>query len=107
MLYPRLFALNFSPPGVLKDFNMYSVMIRIGDSRKIKRETFESSAEAEAYFDKLCERRTDYPATVVTDSLDPLLLACIPYPDVALFVARGESSAVGSSPPGPIQYLAL
>ena len=44
---------------------MYSVMIRIGDSRKIKRETFESSAEAEAYFDKLCERRTDYPATVV------------------------------------------
>ncbi len=44
---------------------MYSVMIRIGDSRKIKRETFENSAEAEAYFDKLCERRTDYPATVV------------------------------------------
>ncbi len=44
---------------------MYSVMIRIGDSRKIKRETFESSAEAEAYFNKLCERSNDYPATVV------------------------------------------
>ena len=44
---------------------MYSVMIRIGDARKIKRETFENPADAEAYFYKLCERRTDYPATVV------------------------------------------
>ena len=40
-------------------------MIRIGDARKIKRETFDNAADAEAYFDKLCERRTDYPATVV------------------------------------------
>jgi hypothetical protein len=40
-------------------------MIRIGDARKIKRETFENPTEAEAYFNKLCERRTDYPATVV------------------------------------------
>ena len=44
---------------------MYSVMIRIGDARKIKREKFETAADAEAYFNKLCERRTDYPATVV------------------------------------------
>ena len=44
---------------------MYSVMIRIGDARKIKRETFDTAAAAEAYFNKLCERRTDYPATVV------------------------------------------
>ena len=40
-------------------------MIRIGDARKSKRETFDNPAEAEAYFNKLCERRTDYPATVV------------------------------------------
>jgi hypothetical protein len=44
---------------------MYSVMIRIGSARKIKRETFDNAADAEAYFNKLCERRTDYPATVV------------------------------------------
>ncbi len=44
---------------------MYSVMIRIGDTRKIKRETFDNSVDAEAYFNKLCERRTEYPATVV------------------------------------------
>ena len=44
---------------------MYSVMIRIGDARKIKRKTFDNSVDAEAYFNKLCERRTDYPATVV------------------------------------------
>jgi hypothetical protein len=44
---------------------MYSVMIRIGDARKIKRQTFDNPADAEAYFNKLCERRTDYPATVV------------------------------------------
>jgi hypothetical protein len=40
-------------------------MIRIGDTRKIKRETFDNPTDAEAYFNKLCERRTDYPATVV------------------------------------------
>ena len=40
-------------------------MIRIGDARKIKRETFDNAADAELYFDKLCERRTEYPATVV------------------------------------------
>lgn len=44
---------------------MYSVMIRIGNARKIKREKFDNSVDAEAYFKKLCERRTDYPATVV------------------------------------------
>ena len=44
---------------------MYSVMIRIGEARKIKRKTFDNSGDAEAYFNKLCERRTDYPATVV------------------------------------------
>ena len=44
---------------------MYSVMIRIGDARKIKRETFDNPHDAEAYFNKLCERRTEYPATVV------------------------------------------
>ena len=44
---------------------MYKVMIRIGDARKTKRETFDDLAEAEAYFNKLCERRTEYPATVV------------------------------------------
>lgn len=40
-------------------------MIRIGDARKIKRQTFDNLADAEAYFNELCERRTDYPATVV------------------------------------------
>jgi hypothetical protein len=44
---------------------MYSVMIRVGNARKIKRATFDNAADAEAYFNKLCERRTDYPATVV------------------------------------------
>jgi hypothetical protein len=44
---------------------MYSVMIRIGNTRKIKRQVFEDLVEAEAYFSKLCERRTDYPASVV------------------------------------------
>ena len=49
---------------------MYSVMIRIGNSGKSKRETFEDVADAEAYFNKLCERRTDYPASVVlTESI--------------------------------------
>ena len=40
-------------------------MIRVGNARKIKRKTFDNSADAEAYFNRLCERRTDYPATVV------------------------------------------
>ena len=44
---------------------MYSVMIRIGNTRKIKREVFEDYAAAEDYFNKLCQRRTDYPASVV------------------------------------------
>ena len=44
---------------------MYSVMIRIGNTRKIKRKTFDNSVDAEAYFNTLCERRTDYQATVV------------------------------------------
>jgi hypothetical protein len=44
---------------------MYSVMIRIGNTRKIKRQVFEDLVEAKAYFNKLCERRTDYPASVV------------------------------------------
>ena len=44
---------------------MYSVMIRIGNTRKIKREVFEDYAAAEGYFNELCQRRTDYPASVV------------------------------------------
>ena len=40
-------------------------MIRVGNARKIKRETFDNAADAQTYFNKLCERRTDYPATVV------------------------------------------
>ena len=44
---------------------MYSVMIRIGNTRKIKRKVFDDLAEAEAYFNKLCVRRTDYSASVV------------------------------------------
>lgn len=44
---------------------MYSVMIRIGNTRKIKREVFEDYATAEGYFNELCQRRTDYPASVV------------------------------------------
>jgi len=44
---------------------MYSVLIRIGNTRKIKREKFDDPAAAEAYFNELCQRRTDYPASVV------------------------------------------
>ena len=44
---------------------MYSVMIRIGNARKIKRAVFDDPAKAEAYFEELCQRRTEYPATVV------------------------------------------
>ena len=44
---------------------MYTVMIRIGNTRKIKREVFEDYAAAEGYFNELCQRRTDYPASVV------------------------------------------
>ena len=40
-------------------------MIRIGNTRKIKREVFKDYADAETYFNKLCQRRTDYPASVV------------------------------------------
>ena len=44
---------------------MYKVMIRIGNAGKSKRATFEDPTEAEEYFNKLCRRRTEYPATVV------------------------------------------
>ena len=44
---------------------MYSVMIRIGNARKIKRAVFDDPFEAEKYFNELCQRRTEYPATVV------------------------------------------
>ena len=44
---------------------MYTVMIRIGNTRKIKRAVFDDAVKAEAYFNELCQRRTDYPATVV------------------------------------------
>lgn len=44
---------------------MYSVMIRIGNAKKAKRKTFNNADDAEAYFNELCQRRTDYPATVV------------------------------------------
>jgi hypothetical protein len=44
---------------------MYNVMIRIGDARKSKRAVFEDPGEAEKYFNELCQRRTEYPATVV------------------------------------------
>ena len=44
---------------------MYTVMIRVGNTRKIKREIFDDPEKALEYFDTLCERRTDYPATVV------------------------------------------
>jgi hypothetical protein len=40
-------------------------MIRIGNTRKIKRAVFDDPAKAEEYFQELCQRRTDYPATVV------------------------------------------
>ena len=44
---------------------MYKVVIRIGNTGKSKRTTFEDPAEAEKYFNELCRRRTEYPATVV------------------------------------------
>jgi hypothetical protein len=44
---------------------MYSVMIRIGKAKKGKRKIFDAAADAEAYFNELCKRRTDYPAMVV------------------------------------------
>ena len=44
---------------------MYSVMIRIGDAKKAKRKTFTNADEAETYYNELCQRRTEYPATVV------------------------------------------
>jgi len=48
-----------------KEDNMYNVMIRIGNSRKSKRAVFEDPVKAEEYFNELCRRRTEYPATVV------------------------------------------
>ena len=44
---------------------MYKVMIRIGNSHKSKRAVFEDPVKAEEYFNELCRRRTEYPATVV------------------------------------------
>jgi uncharacterized protein YaaQ len=44
---------------------MYKVMIRVGEKQKMKRATFETAEAAEAYYDKLCQTRTEYPATVV------------------------------------------
>jgi hypothetical protein len=44
---------------------MYNVMIRIGDARKSKRAVFEDPVKAEEYFNELCQRRTEYPATVI------------------------------------------
>ena len=44
---------------------MYTVMIRIGEAKKTKRKLFDNGDDAEAYFNELCQRRTDYPATVV------------------------------------------
>ena len=44
---------------------MYNVMIRIGNSRKSKRAVFEDPVKAEEYFNELCPRRTESPATVV------------------------------------------
>jgi len=44
---------------------MYNVMIRIGNARKSKRAVFEDPVKAEEYFNELCRRRTEYPATVI------------------------------------------
>jgi hypothetical protein len=44
---------------------MWVVMIRIGRGRKVKRVVFEDPVKAEEYFKKLCQRRTEYPATAV------------------------------------------
>ena len=43
----------------------YTVMIRIGKHKKSKRAVFNDPKEAEAYYKELCERRTEYPATVI------------------------------------------
>jgi hypothetical protein len=44
---------------------MYKVMIRVGEQRKMKRAEFDNPEEAVAYFNKLCEMRTEYSATVI------------------------------------------
>ncbi len=44
---------------------MYTVMIRIGNTRKSKRAVFEDPVKAEEYFNELCRRRTEYPASVI------------------------------------------
>ena len=51
--------------NIAKEGKMYNVMIRIGNSRKSKRAVFEDPVKAEEYFNELCRRRTEYPATVV------------------------------------------
>ena len=40
-------------------------MIRIGNARKSKRAVFEDPVKAEEYFNELCQRRTEYPASVI------------------------------------------
>jgi hypothetical protein len=40
-------------------------MIRIGNARKSKRAVFEDPTKAEEYFNELCRRRTEYPASVI------------------------------------------
>jgi hypothetical protein len=47
------------------EYIMYTVMIRIGNTRKKKRLAFEDPAKAEKYFEELCRRRTEYPATAI------------------------------------------
>ncbi len=44
---------------------MYAVMTRIGKAKKAKRKTCDNAADAEAYFNEQCKRRTEYPAMVV------------------------------------------
>ena len=51
--------------NIVKESKMYNVMIRIGNSRKSKRAVFEDPVKAEEYFNELCRRRTEYPATVI------------------------------------------
>ena len=59
---------------------MYTVMIRVGDARKIKRAVFEDAAKAEEYFKELCQRRTDYPATAVNAAHTVYTLADLDQP---------------------------
>lgn len=51
--------------NLAKENKMYTVMIRIGNARKSKRAVFEDPVKAEEYFNELCQRRTEYPASVI------------------------------------------